>query len=338
MTVCHPLDAPSGGCLANAAEHAARTALTPQQRFERLKRQITSAFSLPLTFYDIDVESLDESHIGVRHQHVDSPFAAYMHSTGYCAHMDRGSTRSAAVSLIFVLDGTMSLMQNGNANTMRPGEAYLFHAARPAHFSFKTPFQEVIVGIPYEALSRFVPNLDRYTAIPLALTPNLKLLRSLAYATANTAATCGSHNGAQTLLAETFTSLAGFALAELFRQDASRVLRSEALLLIVQNYIESHLADPDLSPEKFALANNMSQRTLFALFKNFELSVMDWLWSKRLSHARMLLTDAGLAHVSTAEIGYASGFKSPAHFSARFKKAYALTPTEYQLRNLQLGR
>lgn len=160
MTVCHPLDAPSGSCLANAAEHAARTALTPQQRFERLKRQITSAFSLPLTFYDIDVESLDESHFGVRHQHVDSTFAAYMHSTGYCARMDRGSMRSAAVSLIFVLDGTMSLMQNSNANTMRPGEAYLFHAARPAHFSFKTPFQEVIVGIPYEALSRFVPNPD----------------------------------------------------------------------------------------------------------------------------------------------------------------------------------
>lgn len=252
--------------------------------------------------------------------------------------MDRGSTRTASVSLVFVLAGTMCLAQNGNTNTMHPGKACLFHAARRAEFSFKTPFKEVIVGIPYDVLSRYLPNLDRYTAIALALTPNLELLQSLAYAAATTVTTHQSNFGSLSLLSETFTSLAGFSLAEAFRSNETKTRRRDTLLLIVQNFIRSHLADAELTPEKIASANHMSQRTFFALFASAGLSVMDWLWSKRLSHARMLLTDAGLAHVSTAEIAYASGFKSPSHFSARFKKAYALTPTEYRLRNLQLGR
>lgn len=54
-------------------------AATPRQRFEQLENQITSAFSLPLTFYDVDTGNLngDES-FGVTHQRVDSAFAAYM--------------------------------------------------------------------------------------------------------------------------------------------------------------------------------------------------------------------------------------------------------------------
>lgn len=90
--------------------------LTPKQRFERLSQQITKTFSLPLTFANPDFNSLrQDQYFGVRHQKVSSSFAAYMLSTGYSAEMTVGSKRTESVSLIFVLDGVMSLSQNGTS-------------------------------------------------------------------------------------------------------------------------------------------------------------------------------------------------------------------------------
>ncbi len=167
------------------------------------------------------------------------------------------------------------------------------------------------------------------------LTPNLELLQSLAYAAANTVTTHQSNFDSLSLLSETFTSLAGFSLAEAFRSNETKTLRRDALLLIVQNFIRSHLADAELTPEKIASADHMSQRTLFALFASAGLSVMDWLWSERLAHAHGLLSNASLAHVTNAEIAYASCFRNASHFSTRFKKAFGLTPTDYRQQALQ---
>lgn len=80
------------------------------------------------------------------------------------------------------------------------------------------------------------------------LTPNLELLQSLAYAAANTVTTHQSNFDSLSLLSETFTSLAGFSLAEAFRSNETKTLRRDALLLIVQNFIRSHLADAELTP------------------------------------------------------------------------------------------
>lgn len=313
--------------------------LTPKQRFERLSQQIAKTFSLPLTFANPDFNSLrQDQYFGVRHQKVSSSFAAYMLSTGYSAEMTVGSKRTESVSLIFVLDGVMSLSQNGNFGTMRPGQAYLFNAARPAQFNFHTPFEEVIVGIPRAVLSKFLPNLDRYTALPIAMTPNFELLRSLIFTTANTLTAHEADDPALQQLSDTFASLAGFALASAFRPDDRRSPHRDALLLIVQDFMRHHLDDPDINPAKIASANHMSERALFDLFKRNDLSVMDWLWEVRLSRARELLSDPKLSHLSAAEVAYCCGFKNTAHFSTRFKKAFSLSPTEYRIRSCQALR
>ncbi|MBQ9240837.1 MAG: helix-turn-helix domain-containing protein [Duodenibacillus sp.] len=308
--------------------------LSSRERFEVLAGEIRQAFSLPLTFSDPDLASLAaDQYFGVRLQSVSSCFAGYIESTAYSARMSEGSRREESVSLVFVMSGTMSLSQNSNFGTMRPGEAYLFNAASPAQFTFHTPFKEVVVGIPKGALSAFVPDVDRYTATALPMTPGLELLRSLAFSAASSGTQGSVPAAALGHLSDAFLSLAGTSLAQVLPGNRS-VPQREGLLLLVQDSMRRNLGDPDLSPARIAAANRLSERSLYELFRQNGLSVMDWLWEARLSRARELLANPNCIRMSAAEVAYACGFKNAAHFSTRFKKAFGMTPVEYRERQL----
>ena len=294
---------------ADDSMHSARQ-LPPHLRFEQLKEDITSAFSLPLTFSNPDFAALSgDQYFGVRKQHLGETFAADMQSTAYSATMTRGSTRSANVSLIFVLNGRMQLSQNNNTNTMHAGEVYLFNAARPAEFHFLTPFREVILGIPRKMLMQYLPHIDRYTALPIRMTPNLQLLCSLACAAANTASARQSGGDALAQVSDTFGSLAGNALASAFEQEKTGPIHREALLLLIQDFMRRHLGDSELTPARIAAANHLSERPLYELFRANGLSVMDWLWSLRLTKVREMLSESTFAHLTLAEVAFACGFK-----------------------------
>ena len=56
----------------------------------------------------------------------------------------------------------------------------------------------------------------------------------------------------------------------------------------------------------------------------------EWIWSRRLEKARRDLFDPLLARESITQIALSSGFSDLAHFSRRFKAAYALAPREYR--------
>lgn len=315
--------------------------LSARERFEVLSGQISQAFSLPLKFSDPDLGSLSgDQYFGVRISPVGSCFAGYIESTAYSAQMLEGSRREESVSLVFVMSGTMSLSQNRNFGTMRPGQAYLFNAAHPAQFTFHTPFKEVVVGISKEALSQFVPDVDRYTATALPMTPELELLRSLAFATAGSAAGAAGNLGAMGHLSDSFLSLAGSSLSQVLPGGRTAPHR-DALLLMVQDFMRRRLDDPDLTPAQIAADNRMSERSLYDLFRQNGLSVMDWLWDARLSKAREILSNPNSIRMTAAQVGYACGFKNAAHFSTRFKKAFGMTPVEFrekQLKMLQDGR
>ena len=56
----------------------------------------------------------------------------------------------------------------------------------------------------------------------------------------------------------------------------------QARLRSVKDWIEEHLADPDLSPEKIARSNGMSLRHLHYLFRLTDMSVSEWILDRRL--------------------------------------------------------
>ena len=100
----------------------------------------------------------------------------------------------------------------------------------------------------------------------------------------------------------------------------------KARLRSVQQWIEGHLGDADLSLEKVAGANNISLRYLHLLFRHCEMSASEWIWNRRLqqSYDQIARGDAR----SITAIAFDNGFSSSAHFSTLFRRKYGLAPRD----------
>jgi AraC-like DNA-binding protein len=74
----------------------------------------------------------------------------------------------------------------------------------------------------------------------------------------------------------------------------------------------------------------ISPRYLSFLLKLHGTSFSTLVWDKRLKTARQWLGDSRPGEASISEIAYKVGFKSPAHFSRMFKRAFSVSPRHYR--------
>lgn len=105
-------------------------------------------------------------------------------------------------------------------------------------------------------------------------------------------------------------------------------LRRERVVSKIIRYIDANI-EGDLAMEQIQTVAALSARQIHRLFKEVTgESCSDYIMDRRLEIARSKLqTDPTL---SIKEVAYASGFASPAHFSAKFKTHFGVTPTEYR--------
>lgn len=99
-------------------------------------------------------------------------------------------------------------------------------------------------------------------------------------------------------------------------------------LRIVMSYIDSHIGDPLLNPERIAKANQISVRALHYLFKDVGKSVMDWIWDRRLERCHAELQLASRQPRSITEIALSSGFNGVSHFCDLFRRKYGVTSSD----------
>lgn len=99
-----------------------------------------------------------------------------------------------------------------------------------------------------------------------------------------------------------------------------------ARLRAVQNWIEAHLGDPNLSLDRVAAANSMSLRYLHLIFEAEEMSASEWIWNRRLQLAYDCLAQGDGRTITS--IAYDHGFNSSAHFSTLFRRKYGVSPRD----------
>lgn len=112
---------------------------------------------------------------------------------------------------------------------------------------------------------------------------------------------------------------------------------SEKRLQDVLRFVEIHLSDPKLNAAMVADACGISQRYLSRLLSQRGYSFSTLVWNWRLKTAHEWLSTARPNDVSIAETAFRIGFKSPAHFSRLFKRAYQMSPREYRATRVVLG-
>jgi AraC-like DNA-binding protein len=104
-----------------------------------------------------------------------------------------------------------------------------------------------------------------------------------------------------------------------------------------KEFIEAHLSDIDLTPDRIAAAQHMSARNLHRLFESEGLTIGGWIRYRRLEHCRVDLVDGALKDVAVSHIAARWGLWEAAHFSRLFKATYGLSPRSYRVAYQSIG-
>lgn len=246
--------------------------------------------------------------------------------------------------------GHSVLAQGDRQSILRAGDIALVDTSRPYRMSAgypRRPSASSRPTVPSQLLTLTVPRPmlplpDRSTSAVAGLDLSDRLstgelmaaaLRQLAHR-----ARLGDEETAPRLAAVVIELLA-IGLAD--ESDPVRTLASgahqETLLWRIQEFIEHHLGDSDLSPATVAEAHHVSLRYLHRLFEAHGLTVAELIRTRRLDRCRRELSDPACRDRSVAAVGARWGFGSAAHFSRAFRRAYGTPPATFRTRRLAEG-
>jgi AraC-like DNA-binding protein len=221
------------------------------------------------------------------------------------------------------------LEQDGRRAVLQPGDFALYDTTRPYDLWFDAQFSQLVLRLPRSMLAERLFDADRFTALRIAGTAGAGRLASLFFRQlyhelqhVEVSGVERLHATGVDLLATAFSEQTG-ALSSV--SESHSVLRRR-----ICDFIDRHLAEPDLSCLSIAAAHGISERYLRKLFAMCSMSASDQIWSRRLEQARRDLIDPMRAHRTVTTIGYDVGFKDAAHFSRAFKARFGLTPTAWR--------
>jgi AraC-like DNA-binding protein len=208
------------------------------------------------------------------------------------------------------------------------GDFAIYDASQPYELRFQEPFEQLVLRLPRHYFSHRIACPERLTAIafrsskgPVSIVSNFvshlyHQLHGLDHASAATV-----HQALVDLL---IAALAGTSTRGVFTSN-QLVMRQR-----IKSFVEMRLSDPCLNCTLVSEAHRISVRYLNKLFENDEVSLSEWMWSRRLDRARVSIESSQTTGQSITQIAYDWGFKDPAHFSRAFKARYGESPSAYR--------
>ena len=226
--------------------------------------------------------------------------------------------------------GNGLVVQDGRKAFLKPGQFVLYDSIKPYELQFNGPFVQNVLRIPRKLLIQRLPTAEWLTA--RTIDGNFGIgriaLGMLHEITAQNVQLPLSHSERLRDSVLDLMTLACVENKESMPSDLSSVQMVQ--LRLVQQFIDAHLAEADLTIDKIAAERRMSVRYLNMLFSTINTTAAKWIWKRRLEFARADLSDPRHAGQSISEIAYRWGFNDVAHFSRAFRKAFEMTPKDYR--------
>ena len=224
--------------------------------------------------------------------------------------------------------GEVTIFQAGSSFSLRPGEAALYYANAPYELRSLVKSRQFWIELPRRIFD------GRFDGRRPPLLTNINLHRGLgrvAFEFCKTLAEEGANidEDSREQLGEQFMDILALTLSGgPDRQACDEKSVQRARLKSVKAYIELNLTDPNLSLDLIAKHNGVSLRYLHQLFRLTDMSVSEWLRSRRLQKCYDLLTSRRNAHRSITEIAFSMGFSSSSHFSNLFRAQFHMRPSD----------
>jgi AraC-like DNA-binding protein len=226
------------------------------------------------------------------------------------------------------LAGRGLVQQDDRSALIGPGDFALYDSTRSYTLTFEEDFRQLVLKAPRSLLLERLDFPERCTATRIAGSTGMgrvasEFLRTVALE----APTLLPHEIERMLntLIDVFAAAFGHSLVN---QPISPTSHCAAQLVRIRMFIEDHLRDPELSPEKVAAAHGISTRYLSKLFESTGSTVAKWIWERRLERIARDLRDPDLGAHSVSAIAFGWGFNNMSHFSRSFKSRFGVPPRE----------
>ncbi len=235
------------------------------------------------------------------------------------------------VMLVSVLRGSCTFVQRGHTCNLTKGDWTLTNTKQPLEYTITSPeIEGFALMLPPPSDAAIAALLERGVARRL---DGRRGLSRVLHATVNES--FGEMRRLPlfggTKLGAAITTMAWDALREQIESPPVIRYRDDQLIR-VKAYIESRLADPELSVERIAHACNISVRGLHRLFAEDPTgSVSSYLWGRRLIRCAEVLRDPSQAHRAITDVCFSYGFSSSSHFSRLFKDRFGVPPARYRI-------
>jgi AraC family transcriptional activator of tynA and feaB len=227
--------------------------------------------------------------------------------------------------------GSVSVEQEGRQITLQPGNMTLLDPALPYSASFAFGSRTLIVKLARRELQARLGKTRSMVARLIQLGSTEDSLTSsfsagLPALAGQVRPVCGQ------LIAEFMLDLVAVSLAKAVEGTTPRVSSSKAMAILqIRAAIKTRLADPGLDVQSVADAVGLSVRYANALLASQDTSLGRLILTERLERCRQALGDPLQSGRSVSEIAFGWGFSDLTHFGRCFKKAYGMSPSDYQL-------
>ncbi len=292
-------------------------------------RQIASESFVPLT---AETSHPDLFRGTMRSRVLDRMCIVEVCATGHQVHRTPAliaQSNQRYFKLNLQLEGTGLLIQDNREALLQPGDLAIYDTNRPYSLAFEDRARMMVVMFPHDALSLPPDYVGQLSAVRLAAGSGLtNLVGPFITQLADNLGQLSGPSGSR--LATNALDLVSTMLHSELDVATDRMKPQAVLATSIREYIEKHLADPQLSPATIASAHFISTRHLHNVFHESGSTVSSWIRSRRLEHIRRELRDPVHAGASVSAIAARWGFLDAAHFSRTFREAFGESPTDWR--------
>lgn len=227
------------------------------------------------------------------------------------------------VKFTVVDEGSGLLVQDGREAVLRAGDMVAYDTGRPYSLHFDGAMRMTVVMFPPSLLDLPVAQLAAMTAVRHDTGTGVGSLVHAFLSSLGREVTAVDGNSARRLYRTAVEMIQTLLQADL----AAIPHGQDTLVARIHDYIDEHLADPDLDPTRIARDHFISIRHLHSLFSARGATVSSVIRTKRLERCYDELANPLRADRPVAVVAHHNGFVDAAHFSRCFRAHFGVSPS-----------